>query len=104
MGSAEHWSDYYKPAWIAVLIANTIFSIYWDLFIDWNLRVFEWFPGVPTVTTQIFSDRLWCYYGFIVLDVLLRISWASRLSDLDILRGIGPRGGVELAPVEPVAA
>ncbi|MCL7028394.1 hypothetical protein MKW94_010018 [Papaver nudicaule] len=97
------------------MIALTIFSVYSDLFVDWNLRISDWFLGVPTVTTQIFVHRMWWYYGFIVLSIFLRVSWAWRLSDLDsswlpflLSLGIGPRGGNELAavgagaPAEPV--
>ncbi|KAI3879256.1 hypothetical protein MKX03_013453 [Papaver bracteatum] len=83
-GSSKSWSDGYLPAWIALLVAVSIMSISWDLFVDWNLGIFNWVPGVPTVTTQIFTgQRQWWYYGFILLDILFRISWAWRLSDLD---------------------
>ncbi|KAI3852437.1 hypothetical protein MKW92_018010 [Papaver armeniacum] len=122
--SPEDWSSYYQPAWILVLIALSGFSIYSDLFIDWNLGISDWLFGAPTVTTQIFTGtRRWSYYGFIVLDIFFRGSWAWRLTDfgsswlpfllslVEIVRraiwfplriegwqvtlGIGPRGAVE---------
>ncbi|RZC72777.1 hypothetical protein C5167_048259 [Papaver somniferum] len=46
-------------------------------------RMCGWMCGAPTVTTQIFTGaRRWCYYGFIVLDIFFRVSWAWRFSDL----------------------
>ncbi|XP_026378481.1 uncharacterized protein LOC113272910 [Papaver somniferum] len=81
--SPQVWSSYYQPAWIGVLIALSVFSIYSDLFIDWNLGISNWLFGAPTVTTQIFTGaRRWWYYGFIVLDIFFRVSWAWRFSDL----------------------
>ncbi|KAI3904239.1 hypothetical protein MKW92_035786 [Papaver armeniacum] len=64
-------------------MAVSLISIYSDIFIDWNLRIWDWHFGAPTVTSQILTgERRWWYYGIIVLDVFLRVSWAWRLSDL----------------------
>ncbi|KAI3963765.1 hypothetical protein MKW92_048757, partial [Papaver armeniacum] len=104
--SPEDWCSYYQPAWIGVLIALSGFSIYSDLFIDWNLGISDWLFGAPIVTTQIFTGswawRLtdfgssWLPFVLSIVEILRRAIWFPlRIEGWQVTLGIGPRGATE---------
>jgi len=34
----EKWTNFYRPLWLMSSVINSLYSFYWDLARDWNLR------------------------------------------------------------------
>lgn len=75
-------------AWLAAALLNALYSFYWDVAKDWDLTLFSSTPRGRAVHAGhpyglrgrlIFRQPV-VYYAVIVLDLVLRCTWATKLS------------------------
>ncbi|PGH11492.1 hypothetical protein AJ79_04867 [Helicocarpus griseus UAMH5409] len=85
--------------WVLSALVNSLFSFYWDVAKDWDLTLFYALnhPHDPEHPFGLRRHRYFhanqMYYSAIIIDLLLRFTWLSRLSTrLDRVNGI--EGGV----------
>ncbi|CAN1220332.1 SPX and EXS domain-containing protein 1 [Linum perenne] len=38
----ERWTNFYRPLWLLSSFVNCMYSFYWDITRDWDLRRFQW--------------------------------------------------------------
>ncbi|CAI0460657.1 unnamed protein product [Linum tenue] len=38
----ERWTNFYRPLWLVSSMVNSLYSFYWDVTRDWDLRRFQW--------------------------------------------------------------
>ncbi|KAI8814941.1 EXS family-domain-containing protein [Cladochytrium replicatum] len=77
--------------WICFSVINSLFSLYWDVYMDWNLG------KIPQSKSSIalddensqfpcflrpirFFSRTWLYYLAIVVDTVLRLAWVVKVT------------------------
>jgi hypothetical protein len=59
--------------WLSCFIMATLYQIWWDVFMDWELLVVDR-SGVRLRHTRIYSVR-WMYWGIFVINFVLRFCW-----------------------------
>jgi hypothetical protein len=70
--------------WLVAVLANSLFSFYWDVARDWELTLFSSrrssgeYPYGLRPSRHFVNKEL--YYGVIVIDLLLRGTWSFKLS------------------------
>ncbi|EEQ91882.2 protein-ER retention protein [Blastomyces dermatitidis ER-3] len=72
--------------WILSALVNSLFTFYWDVAKDWDLTLFSALnhPNDPDHPFGLRRHRYFyaneMYYSAIVIDLILRFTWVSRLS------------------------
>ncbi|KAI5303526.1 hypothetical protein KEM56_007462 [Ascosphaera pollenicola] len=73
--------------WIIFSAINSLYTFYWDVAKDWDLTLFQAITDSSHNDEHPFGLRRWrylhsdnMYYGAIVLDLILRFTWVTRLS------------------------
>ncbi|KAI5279166.1 protein-ER retention protein, partial [Ascosphaera aggregata] len=73
--------------WIIFSAINSLYTFYWDVAKDWDLTLFQAITDSAHNDEHPFGLRRWrflhsdnMYYGAIVLDLILRFTWVTRLS------------------------
>eukprot|EP00397_Hematodinium_sp_SG-2012_P044828 GEMP01050158.1.p1 GENE.GEMP01050158.1~~GEMP01050158.1.p1 ORF type:complete len:369 (+),score=44.78 GEMP01050158.1:144-1250(+) len=79
---------YVESAWIFACVMNALYSLMWDLVMDWGL--FQEIPRTQLRSTLMYP-KSW-YWIAIVLDLLGRSLWAVRYSPLGFTSLIGVEG------------
>ena len=67
--------DLYQYFWIGLFICSSLFSFFWDVYMDWGLGRPKYKGLGPRL---MFPNHMW-YYGAIVLDMFLRFLWVTSL-------------------------
>ncbi|KAL6623493.1 hypothetical protein ACP70R_033372 [Stipagrostis hirtigluma subsp. patula] len=57
----EQWVSFYRPLWLISSVINSLYSFYWDIKRDWDLRN-------------------WVYYWVLGSNLVLRCTWTYKLS------------------------
>lgn len=73
--------------WIVFSALNSLYTFYWDVAKDWDLTLFQAITDSSHNDEHPFGLRRWrylhsdnMYYCAIVLDLILRFTWVTRLS------------------------
>ncbi|TPX33454.1 hypothetical protein SmJEL517_g03671 [Synchytrium microbalum] len=79
---AEWKLDFAVGIWVFFSIVNSLFSIYWDLIMDWSLfrRRHRHLPAFPRFLRPIlhFKHPV-AYYVAVVINVMLRLCWTIKV-------------------------
>ncbi|KAK2020265.1 EXS family protein [Colletotrichum eremochloae] len=73
-------------AWLMAVLVNSLYSWYWDVAKDWDLTLFSSArernnPEHPFgLRRRLVFQQPIIYYGVIVMDLMLRCTWAVKLS------------------------
>ncbi|TEA16580.1 Protein ERD1-like protein 1 [Colletotrichum sidae] len=73
-------------AWLAAVLINSLYSWYWDVAKDWDLTLFSSArernnPEHPFgLRRRLVFQQPIIYYGVICMDLMLRCTWALKLS------------------------
>ncbi len=76
----------YFRAWVTACLVNSLYSFYWDVAKDWDLTLFDGpshrsGPGHPFgLRRRLHVGPPALYYAVIAADLLLRCTWALKLS------------------------
>ncbi|ERS99824.1 hypothetical protein HMPREF1624_03189 [Sporothrix schenckii ATCC 58251] len=81
-------STLYYRLWLAAVLANSLYSFYWDVAKDWDLTLFDGArarnaPDHPWALRRrrlVGGGQPIVYYGAMALDLLLRCTWSLKLS------------------------
>lgn len=65
--------------WILFVFVNSVYSFYWDIFIDWRLGLGKNIKH-PFLRERLVFESPPIYYGAIFMDFLLRFTWSLKLS------------------------
>ncbi|KAL8138433.1 hypothetical protein V2J09_004434 [Rumex salicifolius] len=97
----DRWKDFYRPLWLLSSVVNSMYSFYWDVTRDWDMRiqaiwgtltflmpVFSFcscFTRIfkfskPHAVSYIFYGRKWVYFWVIGSNLILRCTWTYKLS------------------------
>ncbi|KAK9202410.1 hypothetical protein WN944_017620 [Citrus x changshan-huyou] len=63
------WSSVYRPLWLLSSVINSLYSFYWDVTRDWDLRYAKFF-----VSPQSFCKSIYAW-AVAVLEMLRRFQW-----------------------------
>ena len=77
----EEWASLWKPLWLLAAFVNSSFSYFWDIERDWEISFFKnatrrVLPVLPN-PTQIPARG---YHYLMISNLILRLSWAYKLS------------------------
>lgn len=86
--SLNHWAEKSDPTitsiffylWIASYIISFTYTFLWDIFMDWGLVDPLAPKGSPFLREEMIYGSKWYYYGAIVEDFVLRLSWVLNVS------------------------
>ncbi|KND00484.1 uncharacterized protein SPPG_04800 [Spizellomyces punctatus DAOM BR117] len=91
--------------WVFFSVVNSIFSLYWDIVMDWHLGNLQRRRSTsrnsskyPVLLRPVLHFRYpFVYYAAILLDTILRMSWIVRVAILQqVVDGVGtPKEGVK---------
>jgi hypothetical protein len=92
-------------AWLAAVLLNSLYSFYWDVAKDWDLTLLSSNSHVRAAPDHPYGLRrhrafrpAGIYYAITALDLVLRCTWALKLSPH--LAGLGgPEGSIFLVEV-----
>ncbi|KAK4091458.1 protein-ER retention protein (Erd1) [Purpureocillium lilacinum] len=76
----------YNRAWLVAVLANSLYSFYWDVAKDWDLTLFSTrrartSPHHPWgLRDRLVFRSATIYYVVIGMDLMLRCSWSMKLS------------------------
>jgi hypothetical protein len=72
----DKWTSFYRPLWLISSVINSLYSFYWDISRDWDLRCVRLFELIlQTAVNSIFFDGLFPFN----YAVLLREFSSSKL-------------------------
>ncbi|VDM10152.1 unnamed protein product [Wuchereria bancrofti] len=86
--SLNHWAEKTDPTatsiffylWIASYIFSFAYTFLWDIFMDWGLIDPLAPKDSPFLREEMIYGSKWYYYGAIVEDFILRLSWVLNIS------------------------
>ncbi|VDO44535.1 unnamed protein product [Onchocerca flexuosa] len=86
--SLNHWAEKTDPTatsiffylWIAAYIFSFAYTFLWDIFMDWGLIDPMAPKDSPFLREEMIYGSKWYYYGAIVEDFILRLSWVLNIS------------------------
>uniref|UniRef100_A0A915PT59 SPX domain-containing protein n=1 Tax=Setaria digitata TaxID=48799 RepID=A0A915PT59_9BILA len=86
--SLNHWAEKSDPSvtsiffylWIASYILSFAYTFLWDIFMDWGLIDPLAPKDSPFLREEMIYGSKWYYYGAIVEDFILRLSWVLNIS------------------------
>ncbi|KAM3724651.1 Xenotropic and polytropic retrovirus receptor [Dirofilaria immitis] len=86
--SLNHWAEKNDPTvtsiffylWIAAYIFSFAYTFLWDIFMDWGLIDPMAPKDSPFLREEMIYGSKWYYYGAIVEDFILRLSWVLNIS------------------------
>lgn len=86
--SLNHWAEKSDPTvtsiffylWIASYIISFTYTFLWDVFMDWGLIDPLSPKDSPFLREEMIYGSKWYYYGAIVEDFVLRLSWVLNVS------------------------
>lgn len=59
--------------WLSCFVAATVYQIWWDIFMDWELLVVEG-RSIRLRKTRIYS-AVWIYWTIFIINIILRFCW-----------------------------
>ncbi|KAL3840319.1 hypothetical protein ACJIZ3_024910 [Penstemon smallii] len=71
----EKWTNIYRPLWVLSGVLNALYSFYWDITRDWDLRL-----GPVLIVGVEMSGSVWVYFWVIGSNLILRCTWTYKLS------------------------
>ncbi|ODV92235.1 hypothetical protein CANCADRAFT_147548 [Tortispora caseinolytica NRRL Y-17796] len=83
---SNYWSTWGSMASIVAVIINTCYSFYWDIVFDWDLTLLNsWWTLLDKshhygLRERLHYGRMGLYYSAVVIDLVLRFSWAIRFA------------------------
>ncbi|KAJ3042708.1 protein-ER retention protein [Rhizophlyctis rosea] len=70
--------------WIILSIVNSLYSLYWDVAVDWALtqppKTFSSRTLIPHYLRRHLHFPRWVYHAAVVLDTLLRLTWTFKVA------------------------
>lgn len=86
--SLNHWAEKTDPTatsiffylWISSYIFSFAYTFLWDIFMDWGLIDPLAPKDSPFLREEMIYGSKWYYYGAIVEDFILRLSWVLNIS------------------------
>ncbi|VDN07786.1 unnamed protein product [Thelazia callipaeda] len=86
--SLNHWAEKNNPSvisvffyfWVASYIVSFTYTFLWDVFMDWGLIDPLAPKDSPFLREEMIYGSKWYYYGAIVEDFILRLSWVLNVS------------------------
>ncbi|TPX45373.1 hypothetical protein SeMB42_g04034 [Synchytrium endobioticum] len=82
MVKIESKLDFVVGIWLVSSLANSLFSLYWDVIMDWSLfrRRHRHLPAFPIFLRPILHFRKpSAYYAAIVINTVLRLAWIIKV-------------------------
>ncbi|KAK1266041.1 hypothetical protein QJS04_geneDACA000147 [Acorus gramineus] len=79
----DSWTNFYRPLWLLSSMINSLYSFYWDVTRDWDLRCvyfFFFFILKPSPKCTLFHHPCMIYYWAILSNLILRCTWTYKLS------------------------
>jgi len=61
--------------WITCFTGATLYQVWWDTFMDWELFVVQWDDGSFALRTRRLYPQKWIYMSIFFLNFLLRFCW-----------------------------
>lgn len=79
--SHGEWIALWKPLWLTAAFVNSSYSYFWDIERDWEISFFKnAMKGNPPLLPQPTQIPAKAYYYLMTSNLLLRLSWAYKLS------------------------
>eukprot|EP00546_Thalassionema_frauenfeldii_P015736 CAMPEP_0178913190 /NCGR_PEP_ID=MMETSP0786-20121207/10702_1 /TAXON_ID=186022 /ORGANISM="Thalassionema frauenfeldii, Strain CCMP 1798" /LENGTH=815 /DNA_ID=CAMNT_0020585899 /DNA_START=80 /DNA_END=2527 /DNA_ORIENTATION=+ len=67
--------NWFKNFWICLFVSSSLYSFYWDVFMDWGLGK----PKYNFLARKLMFPRRLYYYAVMVADIVLRFMWVLTL-------------------------
>lgn len=67
--------DLFQFFWMALFVGSSLYSFWWDLYVDWGLGQIQYHFLGPRL---MFPHKIH-YYGVILIDLILRFMWVLTL-------------------------
>eukprot|EP00611_Tribonema_gayanum_P031000 TRINITY_DN879_c0_g7_i1.p1 TRINITY_DN879_c0_g7~~TRINITY_DN879_c0_g7_i1.p1 ORF type:complete len:710 (+),score=202.63 TRINITY_DN879_c0_g7_i1:218-2347(+) len=67
----ESTTDIYNSIWVALYVASSLYSFWWDVRQDWGLGHRQY----GYLSDRRMQSRRWAYYATIAVDLVLRFNW-----------------------------
>mmetsp|Transcript_174 Transcript_174/g.241 ORF Transcript_174/g.241 Transcript_174/m.241 type:complete len:217 (-) Transcript_174:174-824(-) len=67
--------NWFKFFWICLFVSSSLYSYYWDVFMDWGLGK----PKYNFLAPRLMYPRRFYYYAVMVADFVLRSMWVLTL-------------------------
>ena len=78
----ERWTNFYRPFWLMSSVVNSLYSFYWDVTRDWDLRylkcLFYHVPLIVSLEMQKYGSFSQIEIGFTCLKCFYLVrQWAK---------------------------
>eukprot|EP00127_Corallochytrium_limacisporum_P001567 Clim_evm20s66 gene=Clim_evmTU20s66 len=77
--ASSSWNNIYRLAWMGLMIISTLYSFWWDINVDWGLRLRFSRKTVLTISRGSMFGAGWRYLLATIADFILRFFWTMSL-------------------------